>query len=406
MSMAATSDGAPGADAGTGASVAASVRPWWFELGSVLPRSVSFAARATHPPAYGGIPSLSANPISWATVAVDELAMSSAYLLNRRSAERMTGERVEAASRAADLLRAAGAVEDPMLLYPAQAAPSPVRLTQRTRGGIDFEQLSFDSVCPTPSGLSELTDWNVAANERAHAYLLRHHDKPRPWLVVIHGHRMGESRDIRLLGSRRLHRDLGIHVAHLVLPMHGPRGRADGRAYPGADPVANLIGTTQAVSDARALLGWIRTQSQTPIGVFGISLGGLVASLLAAMEPDLACVVAGVPLTNIAMMLTDTVRSRWGEQAVADGHFLDAAPVELSRLGSPLSFAPQIPLERRFIYAAIGDRLVTAGQAEILWQHWDRPSILWLQGGHLLNNVGASRRYLARALITSGVASR
>jgi pimeloyl-ACP methyl ester carboxylesterase len=375
-------------------------------LGSVLPRSASFAARATKPSAVSGIPSLSANPLSWATIAIDELAVSSAYLLTRRHAESITLDRLDAATRAVELLRADGVVAEPVSLYPAPPVPSPVRSTQRTRGGVEFEQISFHSVHPAPAGLSSLTAWDVARNERVHAYLLCHDDKPRPWVVVIHGHRMGESRDIRFLGSRRLHRDFGVNVAHLVLPMHGPRGRADALAFPGIDPVANLLGVTQSVADARALIAWIRNRTQQPIGVFGVSLGGLVASMLAAFEPELACVVAGVPLTNISTMLADTVRTRWGDAAVDDAHFLDAAPVELSRLASPLTFAPSVPLERRFIYAAIGDRLVTAGQAEALWNHWDRPTILWLQGGHIINNVGASRRFVARALASSGVASR
>jgi hypothetical protein len=389
----------------TGAAARAAQRPWWWELGSILPRSMSFAARATRPAGGDGVPSLSTNPLSWATVAVDELAVSSAYLLTRRNAERLTADRLDHARRAVDLLQRAGALEDPAMLYAAPVAPDSVRLSRRTRAGIGFEHLSFDSLNPTPHGLAQLTDWDVASNLRMHAYLLRHADGPRPWVVVIHGHRMGEARDIRFLGSRRLYDDLGVDVAHVVLPMHGPRGRLDAHSFPGADPVANLLGVTQSVADARALIAWIRGQSDAPIATFGISLGGLVASLLGAVEPELHAVVAGVPLTDIATMLSTTVRSRWGEAALADSHFLDPAPVALSRLASPLCFAPIVPPERRFIYAAIGDRLVTARQAEALWEHWDRPTILWLQGGHILNNVGASRRFVARSLAASGVAS-
>jgi hypothetical protein len=390
----------------TDTSAATARRPWWLELGSVVPRSVGFAARATRPQPDAGIPSLSANPLSWATVAIDELAVSSAYLLNRRRAEQLTDDRLSAATRAVDLLRSTGVLDEPLALYPEVGTPSEVRTSRRSRGGVDFEQISFDSVHPAPDGLSELTTWQVEGNERVHAYLLRHGDRPRPWALMIHGHRMGESRDIRFLGSRRLQRDLGVDVAHLVLPMHGPRGRIDAHSFPGVDPVANLLGVSQAVADARALLGWIRTQTARPIGVFGISLGGLVASMLASLEAELACVVAGVPLTDISAMLAATVKSRWGAEVLAEAHFLDPAPVELSRLASPLTFAPVVPLERRFIYAAIGDRLVTARQAEALWRHWEQPTILWLQGGHILNNVGASRRFVARAFGASGVAGR
>jgi hypothetical protein len=367
---------------------------------------MTFAARATRPSATTGIPSLSSNPLSWATVAIDELAVSSAYLLTRRRAEQLTDDRLVAANQAVELLRAAGILDHPESLYQPAATPINIRTSRRERGGITFDHLSFDSVHPTPPGLAELTAWNVDGNERVHAYLLRHGDRPRPWAIVIHGHRMGESRDIRFLGSRRLHRDLGVDVAHLVLPMHGPRGRVDALSFPGVDPVANLLGVVQAVADARALITWIRAQSNRPVGVFGVSLGGLIASMLASFEAELGCVVSGVPLTDIASMLAATVTSRWGSEVLAEAHFLEPAPVELSRLASPLTFPPVVPIDRRFIYAAIGDRLVTARQAEALWRHWEQPTILWLQGAHLLNNVGASRRFVIRAFGASGVAGR
>jgi pimeloyl-ACP methyl ester carboxylesterase len=367
---------------------------------------MTFAARATRPDSQTLIPPLSFNPLSWATVAIDDIAISSVYLLTRKRAEQLTFDRLEAAAAAVDLLRDAGAIDDPASLYAAPSTPVGLRLSQRHRGGLDFEQVSFDSTLPSLSGLTDLTEWQVDANERVHAYLLRHGDGPRPWAVMIHGHRMGESRDIRFLGSKKLFTDLGVDVAHLVLPMHGPRGRVDAHSFPGVDPVANLLGVVQSVSDARALLSWIRGQSSKPIGVFGISLGGLVASMLAGFEPDLACVVAGIPLTNMSMMLADTVRSRWGEEALAEAHLEDPAPVELSRLASPLSFAPVIPVERRFVHAAVGDRLVTARQAEALVRHWDDPTTMWLQGAHILNNVRAGRRFVTRAFAASGVSSR
>jgi hypothetical protein len=372
----------------------------------VLPRSVGFAARACRPSADAGVPALSANPLSWATIAVDELAVSTAYLASRRHAESITQDRLEAASAAVGVLDTAGAIDDPYRLYPAPPAPDQVRLTTRSRGGLDFEQLSFPSAHPAPAALDELTDWKLLVNERVHCYLLRHGDRPRPWVVVIHGHRMGESRDIRMLGSRRLHRDLGIDVAHVVLPMHGPRGRVDGQAFPGIDPVANVLGVTQAVWDTRALIAWIRGGSDQPLAVFGVSLGGLVASMVASTESGLAGAIAGVPLTDISSMLAATVRSRWGDAAVADAHFCDPAPVALSALTSPLSLTPKLPLGDRYLYAAVGDRLVTANQAEALWRHWDEPAIQWLQGAHILNNVGASRRFVTRSLISSGVACR
>jgi acetyl esterase/lipase len=172
------------------------------------------------------------------------------------------------------------------------------------------------------------------------------------------------------------------------------------------DPVANFLGMAQAVYDARTLLAWLRGNGVRRLAATGVSLGGHLAAMLAGLEPDLACVVSGVPTSDIATMLADTMRSRWGEPAVDASHVLDEPSRQLSRLASPLALPAVVPLESRHIYAAVGDRLVTPQQALALWEHWERCSILWLQGGHIANNVGASRRFVGEALTAAGLSGR
>ena len=380
-------------------------RPWWAELGRVVPRAVAGAVQAARPTPDADCPPLSANPLAWMTLTVDELTMSTAYLLSRRGAP--AEDTREEAQAAVEALTAAGLVHDPAKVFPAPSAPAQIRTTRRRRAGIDFEHLSFSTPYPLPVDLPRSGDWATGdGNATAHAYLLRHEPRGnRPWVVVLHGHRMGEPRDLRLLGSTRLARALGVDVAHLVLPMHGPRGRGERHAFPGLDALTNFYGMAQSVWDARTLLARLREQGAETIGVFGVSLGGHVAALLAGVDPDLRCVVAGVPTSDVATMLAQTVRQHWGEEAVEESGVLDTSFRTLSRLVSPLSLPVLVPHEHRYLYAAVGDRLVTPQQAIALWRHWDKPTILWLQGGHILNNVGASRRFVVESLAASGVRS-
>jgi hypothetical protein len=381
--------------------------PWWRELGRVLPRTMTYAAGATRRDAATGLPPLSGNPLSIATVAIDELAMSTAYLLSRRAAAGVSAAAPAEADAAVALLDRAGVVADPRLAHPPPPLPTAVRLTRRQRPGLDFEHVSFVSHYAPPVALPGADDWGgEAANRSAHAYLLRRDRAPRPWVLVLHGHRMGEPRDLRLLGSRRLQRDLDVNVAHLVLPMHGPRGRGGHRSFPGVDPVANFLGVAQAVWDARSLLAWLRTHDAGPIGVHGVSLGGHVAAMLAGLDADLAAVVTGVPTSDIATMLADTMRVRWGQEAVDESHVQDPSFRTLSRLVSPLAFPAAVDRDRLAMFAAVGDRLITPEQALALWEHWRRPPILWLQGAHILNNLGASRRFVVDALSRCGVTGR
>jgi hypothetical protein len=379
-------------------------RPWWAELGRVVPRAVAGARQAARPAVDGDCPPLSANPLAWMTLTVDELTMSTAYLLSRRGGP---PEDTRAQAReAVETLTAAGLVDDPARIFPAPSAPAEIRTTRRRRAGIDFEHWSFSTPYPLPVDLPRSEDWASGdGNATAHAYLLRQGDGNRPWVVVLHGHRMGEPRDLRLLGSTRLARALGVDVAHLVLPLHGPRGRGERHAFPGLDGVTNFYGMAQSVWDARTLLARLRQQGAETIGVFGVSLGGHVAALLAGVDSALRCVVAGVPTSDIATMLTQTVRQHWGAEAVEASGVEDPSFRTLSRLVSPLSLPVLVPHENRHLYAAVGDRLVTPQQAIALWRHWEKPTILWLQGGHILNNVGASRRFVVDSLAASGVRS-
>jgi hypothetical protein len=42
-----------------------------------------------------------------------------------------------------------------------------------------------------------------------------------------------------------------------------------------------------------------------------------------------------------------------------------------------------VPRERRYLFAAVADRLIPAAQVRDLWRHWEQPRIEWYQGGHV-----------------------
>jgi hypothetical protein len=72
---------------------------------------------------------------------------------------------------------------------------------------------------------------------------------------------------------------------------------------------------------------------------------------------------------------------------------------------SPLSLPPKVPVDRRFIYAGLADRLVhPVRQVQALWTHWDEPAITWFRGSHI--GFFLSRpvhEFLAEALARSGL---
>ena len=235
------------------------------------------------------------------------------------------------------------------------------------------------------------------ANQNAHALLFRHRNGgPRPTLIAIHGFGMGRLRAdlawlrLRGLDLAGLHRDLGIDIAYLILPFHGPRaaGAVSGTGFFDAHPLVAAAALGQAVWDVRRIAGWLRAQGVPALGVQGLSLGGCVAALYASLDASLACAIPMIPAVDLAGVFWGQLpaprqreweRAGLGREQVAQAWSLHA----------PLRHRPQAPHAARMIVAGAVDQLAPLADARALWSHWDEPAAHWMPGGHLLWLGGA-----------------
>ena len=308
------------------------------------------------------------------------------------------------AQAALELYGERGFLADPASFHPTP--PEIDKLTarwDRTRR-LRYERFSFDSLYEPFDEEPGRERWlSYDANRRARAWVLRH-DEPRPWLVCVHGTSMGKPNlDLNLFRARWLHEDMGLNVVFPVLPLHGVRG--DGlpqhAAFPGEDVMDNVHGIAQSVWDVRRLVRWAAAQSDQPVGITGISLGGFVTALVAGLEPDLACAILGVPAVDLIDLIDHHSTRQRDPQYL---RMLDLAR-QVGVVVSPLSVSPQLPLERRFIYAGLADRLAhPRHQVGRLWEHWGRPEVLWYKGGHVaFARNKAVGRFVRHALESSGL---
>jgi hypothetical protein len=308
---------------------------------------------------------------------------------------------------ARELFRDRGWLEKPAdfhVLPPPLEAPA---LRSARAGGLDFEHLRFDSGYePRPDEPGREGWLRHARNRTAHAWVLRHADASRPWLVCLHGYQMGfPAIEFAAFEAQRLHRGRGLNLLFPVLPLHGPRkeGRRSGDGYLAGDPLDTVHAVSQALWDLRRLLSWVRAQGGTRIGVHGLSLGGFHTALLASLDDDLACAIPGIPLADVTRVVWrhgPPLRIRQFER----GGVVHEAVSEVLRVVSPLSLEPRVPRERRYLYAAVADRLVPADQVFDLWRHWGEPTIVWYQGGHVTFRLHPEvRGLLGRALVESGL---
>ena len=357
-----------------------------------------------------GMPVPDVTPMFAAHVAMDEVILALVMGPNRFP-RRADYERVSAELRSARrLFEAEGWLDDPRSYH---REPPPLDEPAVSRGwalGQSYERLLFASGWQPRPEEPGADRWATYEHNRTSvATVLRHRDRPRPWVVGVHGFAMGSPfMDFVGVHALRLHRELGLNVVLPVLPLHGARkiNRLSGEAFLGFDLINTVHGLTQAVWDVRRVLTWIETQGPADIAMYGVSLGGYVTALVAGIDQRLACAIAGIPVVDFPGLISAHspmhLRMRAIEHEIIDGN----ADI-VHRVISPLAYEPAVPVDRRFIFAGLGDRLARPSQAYRLWLHWERPSTCWYAGNHVgyLWSTQVTD-FIVRALSSSGFDGR
>lgn len=354
-----------------------------------------------------GIPSPARSLAVLAGVATDEICRAIFTIVRRMpTAEEL--DRIESEARAAIAqFDREGWLADPASYH--RDPPVPAALIEPTRVDIaQFECVRFPTAYEPWPGEPGSDRWQgFSSNGVARAYVLRHSDGPRPWLVCVHATEMGRPEvDRRLFRAKYLHEQLGLNVALPVLPLHGSRrpARGSGAFFPTLDVLDNVHGLAQAASDVRSVIAWVREQDARGIGVLGISLGGYVTALVAGLEEELDCVIAGMPVVDFPDVFRHNAppEVRDTPRFVALGDLSDA----LHQVVSPLRLHPATPVDRRFVFAGLADRLADpVRHAGALWEHWGRPAIHWFEGSHVGHLVDRGIGHFVDAALTrSGLA--
>jgi hypothetical protein len=299
----------------------------------------------------------------------------------------------------------AGWLEKPEAYHVAPADPCSGNAVRRRTRGFDYDHLSFTSEYEPRLGEPGRERWlTYQANRTAHAWVVRG-DPGSPWLVCLHGYRMGQPLiDLSAFDPRWLHRHHGLNLLIPVLPLHGPRsmGRRSGDGFLGGDLLDTIHAEAQAMWDLRRMLAWVRCDSEAAIGVYGLSLGGYTTALLASLDDRLACAIAGIPAVDFARTFYRH-GGPWQERAALHAGLSQARMEEILRVISPLALEPKVPHAHRAIFAGVADRLVPPDQVRDLWRHWGKPRIAWYQGAHLTLGMHPAVRALTNETLRAAL---
>jgi len=323
---------------------------------------------------------------TWAKAALDEALLG--YFV--------AVAEVPAGDEAAALVRDAAAMEavierrgwhaDPASFHGKPEAPTDAALTPARFGSFDYQELRFSSGYEPQAEVPGAALWSsYLPNRTCHAHVFRQPQSGRPWLLCIHGYRMGTPfLDLRLFAPHIYAKRLGFNLVMPTLPLHGPRriGRKSGDQYLDGDPLDLLFAQTQALWDLRRTIAWIRAQEpEARIGVLGYSLGGYNAALLATYEEGLDFVISGIPVADFASVLWQHVPPPLKAYFEAE-QLTRERYARLLHLVSPLALPPKLPAERLHLFAGSADRVVPPGQPLKLAAHWGR-QVHWFPGAHL-----------------------
>lgn len=252
------------------------------------------------------------------------------------------------------------------------------------------ELLSFDSSFQAVNPAMREQYARRRRNHIAWAEYWRHDGPPRPTICLIHGF----VADPYWINSRFLalpwFYEQGYNVLLYTLPFHGRRQEAhspfSGHGYfsHGFSHLNETI--AHSVHDFRQYMDYLEDLGTPQIGVTGISLGGFTTALLAAVEDRLAFAVPNVPLASLLDLIL-----QWTPIGglLKTGLRLAGSDIRETRHATavtcPLTYAPRIPKERLMIIAGAGDRFAPPKHSRLLWDHWDRPSLHWFPGNHLIH---------------------
>jgi pimeloyl-ACP methyl ester carboxylesterase len=186
----------------------------------------------------------------------------------------------------------------------------------------------------------------------------------------------------------------GAHAVRIDLPYHlrrRPPGGRSGVGYISPDLRWTRDVVRQSVEDCAAVIAWARAEVTDRVAVFGVSLGGLVACLL-AVHVELDALTALAPFCDPAETLMDHLPSRprrilglegdgggpWGRDHREARSTLDLALAPIV----PRNFLPATPAERAVIVRPTLDTVVGDAPMERLARAWGTE--LWnYRQGHI-----------------------
>ena len=252
----------------------------------------------------------------------------------------------------------------------------------RTQGTTKIEELEFDG---------------VNGQRVPGCLVLPASAKPLPLLVGLHG--LGGSKDDILQVAPYLAM-FGVNVAILALDAqyHGAR-KVEGHEIFSADLEASKTAFAQSIIDYRRALDYCATRPELDherTALVGMSMGGMMGTILTALEPRIKTAVLAVPAADWVTLVKDSTSPVAVQLRADDPNFdFDAFRALLDPV-DPLHFAPHLAGRPVLLLHAKNDEIIPRHCSELLDANvqGDPVEVEWYDSGHILPPEQAGVRIL------------
>ncbi len=208
----------------------------------------------------------------------------------------------------------------------------------------------------------------------------------RPAVVVLHI--LGADFPLSRYLAIRL-ADRGVAALFVKLPYYGERRPTEGagakRRFLSTEVDRSMTSMRQGVCDVRRALHWLASRPDVDadrLGVVGISLGGIVGSVAAAVDPTATRGVFMLAGGDLSRIMWDMPESRpYREKWIESGR-TRADLKALTDPFDPLTHAAGLRGKKILFVAGRVDEVVPPETTVALWNQAGRPPIEWLDCGH------------------------
>ncbi|MFC4770312.1 alpha/beta hydrolase family protein [Effusibacillus consociatus] len=222
---------------------------------------------------------------------------------------------------------------------------------------------------------SEIKSEDPSNNIASGSYYMKETEEEPVHVIFVHGWRMDNLDRIKNIFLKRFMK-LGNNMYFVHLPYHFER--TSGGLYSGEYMISANVGRSvasvrQAVIEIRALIKWLKKNYGGKVILIGVSLGGLIANLSAAVEEEIDVLVSVMYANSLSYEVWKTPIGKYTKKDFEQHGFTYEQLKKCWSVLEPSCWQPKVKKENILLISGIHDQYIRKEDSEALWTAWNHP---------------------------------